>query len=224
MLSIQCREQDSCFKNIGHHSTHSICFHISFIWVFFFTIMKFFRKCHNDPISCRNLSMQPPKGRSTLHQQKVVNVSLVLSVLAWVLMREESRPSNKSTSVLTTYECLTPKHVPRNSNFETIHPLKHVKFWQTIEHNFWCMGNSMPKTYHPSKHVKFQDLCFDAMCTCSITLGTFFNFPMIHLSSNYSIKTINESNRIGFKVWVELITSKMGHMSIATIVRNPCFN
>jgi hypothetical protein len=198
--------------------------------------MNSFRRCHNDPISCRNLSMQPPKGHSTLHQQQVVNVSLVLSVLAWVLMCGECGPSNKSTSVLTTYKCLAHKHVLLNSNLQTIHPLKHVKFWQTIEHNFWYVGNIMRKTYHPSRHVKFQDLCFDAMCTCSmcrtakpihaptITLWTFFNFPMVHFSSNYSIKTINESNRIGFKVWVELITSKMGHMSIATIVRNPCFN
>jgi len=63
------------------------------------------------------------------------------------------------------------KHVTKDLKFETYHLLKHVKFRWVGWHKFQCPGSPRLKTYCPSKHVKFWELCFSAMCTCSM-------FPM----------------------------------------------
>jgi hypothetical protein len=61
-----------------------------------------------------------------------------------------------------TFQCLGKEAL------ETYHPLKHVKFWWVAHHKFWCSGSLSPETYHPPKHVKFWELCFGAMCPCSM--------------------------------------------------------
>lgn len=55
---------------------------------------------------------------------------------------------------------------PSTEAIETYHSLKGVKW--VAQHKFQCSGNLSPETYHQPKHVKFGELCFGAMCPCSM--------------------------------------------------------
>jgi hypothetical protein len=63
----------------------------------------------------------------------------------------------------------------------------------------------MPEQPKPLKHVMFWELCFGPMCPSSMFLHAIpihapYHFRPFSIFPHF--KTINESIKIGFKVWV----------------------